>query len=399
MHVALPLEVWLAIARAGGPEADEYVFNTLARAIPSVGKWSIRGTDGEIISRRLDMMCTFGYDVRIAQYCPKIRFECDWHKGYNKYVTYKKVYCHLSRGLCEFTVWYKNGRIHRNDGPAVIHDDVLGYYKHEVPHRVDGPAIQCFNSRSERWWMNGKLHRVDGPAVIENDYCTQWWRDGELHRIAGPADISTDSRTWYVHGECHRIDSGPTHISTEVLEWWHRGELHNPYGPAVVRYDGTSVWFEHGKRHRNEGPAVVYNDGYCAYWKHGILIDVDRPSVQGGDPAHGDTHSIYGVVSCSNRGVSDMLTPADRGENSTIEWHLARKQRLKIRKEYSQRKKDDVRADAAATTQRELPVENDHRRARCTHLYQDMIIPLLYDGLLLVALLCLYMLTSARVNN
>lgn len=39
-------------------------------------------------------------------------------------------------------VWYKNGKKHREDGPACIWSD-----------------------GSKAWYLNGKLHREDGPAV------------------------------------------------------------------------------------------------------------------------------------------------------------------------------------------------------------------------------------------
>lgn len=31
-------------------------------------------------------------------------------------------------------------------------------------HREDGPAVECWNGKKE-WWIEGKLHREDGPAV------------------------------------------------------------------------------------------------------------------------------------------------------------------------------------------------------------------------------------------
>ncbi len=219
MCSTLPIEVWLAIARAAGAEADEYVFNILARTVPRLGRWSVTGTDGEIISRRLDLMCVFGYDVRIGQPCPKIRFK-PAHEGLIRYLTYESVYYHVSYGkFNDAMVWYKNGLIHRNDGPAVEHDDIVGYYKHEVPHRVDGPAIKCLNARSERWWMNGKLHRIGGgPAVIEGDSYVQWWRDGLLHRRNGPANVCDDVREWYQHGLLH-CPNGPALVCDDGLEW------------------------------------------------------------------------------------------------------------------------------------------------------------------------------------
>jgi len=39
-------------------------------------------------------------------------------------------------------IWRTNGRVHREDGPAVV-----------------------YKSGSWRWYINGKLHRLDGPAL------------------------------------------------------------------------------------------------------------------------------------------------------------------------------------------------------------------------------------------
>ncbi len=42
---------------------------------------------------------------------------------------------------------------------------------------------------TQRWWKDGKLHREDGPAYISSDGYQAWWKDGYLHREDGPAII------------------------------------------------------------------------------------------------------------------------------------------------------------------------------------------------------------------
>jgi len=51
--------------------------------------------------------------------------------------------------------WHLNGRIHREDGPAVTewYEDGMKWY--------------------DRWFLNDKLHREDGPAE------EIWWENGE----------------------------------------------------------------------------------------------------------------------------------------------------------------------------------------------------------------------------
>ena len=78
----------------------------------------------------------------------------------------------------EIKIWKKNGKFHREDGPAVI------YY--------DG---------SEFWYLNGKLHREDGPAVIYSNGTKEWHLKGERHREDGPAVIdSNGTEVWWVDG-------------------------------------------------------------------------------------------------------------------------------------------------------------------------------------------------------
>ena len=48
--------------------------------------------------------------------------------------------------------WYKNGRLHREDGPALI--DV---------------------GETEYWFTNGILHRLDVPAVVYKTGNYQYW--------------------------------------------------------------------------------------------------------------------------------------------------------------------------------------------------------------------------------
>lgn len=37
------------------------------------------------------------------------------------------------------------------------------------------------------WFRNGVLHRENGPAVVAPDGSTYWYADGKLHRDDGPA--------------------------------------------------------------------------------------------------------------------------------------------------------------------------------------------------------------------
>lgn len=52
------------------------------------------------------------------------------------------------------------GRLHSDDGPAVMHQDgSFVYYKHGLIHRIDGPAVRLVFSDGRvetQFWYNGK---------------------------------------------------------------------------------------------------------------------------------------------------------------------------------------------------------------------------------------------------
>lgn len=53
-------------------------------------------------------------------------------------------------------IWYINGKLHREDGPAIVDD-----------------------YGNERWFLNDKLHREDGPAVMDADGEKRWYINDE----------------------------------------------------------------------------------------------------------------------------------------------------------------------------------------------------------------------------
>jgi hypothetical protein len=52
----------------------------------------------------------------------------------------------------------------------------------------------------KRWVVNGKLHREDGPAVEWANGDTEWWQHGIRHRTDGPAmEWENGHKEWYLH--------------------------------------------------------------------------------------------------------------------------------------------------------------------------------------------------------
>jgi len=75
--------------------------------------------------------------------------------------------------------WYLNGKLHREDGPAIEGvDGSKEWFLNGKPHREDGPAIEGADG-TKAWFLNGKLHREDGPAYERADGSKEWWLNGE----------------------------------------------------------------------------------------------------------------------------------------------------------------------------------------------------------------------------
>ena len=84
--------------------------------------------------------------------------------------------------------WYKDGKLHREDGPAYINSDGTQYWcKVDKIHREDGPAI-IYPSGRQEWWKDGERHRDDGPAII--------WPDGTKEWYINDKEITNDITIW-----------------------------------------------------------------------------------------------------------------------------------------------------------------------------------------------------------
>ncbi len=179
----LPPEIWIKIAMCNPQspcsslygehnERDEHTFNALVRAVPSLGRWTIAGHNGNIVGRRLDLMIMFGYSV-----------EC---RGRG----------HMRE---DYMLWYKDGLLHRNDRPAIVGTESYTWYYRGVKHRRDGPAFM-----SPRWFIwirHGVQHRDDGPSDMFDKLSIDWCDNGTTHRDIMPAIIHENgSMKWYRDG-------------------------------------------------------------------------------------------------------------------------------------------------------------------------------------------------------
>jgi len=58
------------------------------------------------------------------------------------------------------------------------------------------------------YYKEGKTHKEDGPAIIWEDGLKEWWREGKTHRIDGPAiESSNGNQYWFIDGEIYSFDT------------------------------------------------------------------------------------------------------------------------------------------------------------------------------------------------
>ena len=80
--------------------------------------------------------------------------------------------------------WYFNGKLHREDGPAVE-----------------------FSTGSKHWYINGKKHREDGPAVEDSNGDKYWFLNGKqlTEKKFNDRKQSCDGRVVEIDGIKYRL--------------------------------------------------------------------------------------------------------------------------------------------------------------------------------------------------
>ena len=201
--------------------------------------------------------------------------------------------------------WFRNGALYREDGkpPCMYSDDDSGhglfqrvpladggyksFYGKEITqyydkdgrlHRENGPAMVSANN--SWWYRHGELHRDGDLPAVTNNGDLYWYLNGKKHRDGDkPAIIMfTGSRFWYQHGVQHRDDEKPAVIFNDGGKevWIHGvrekkiitnlkdGNYKIDFGNVVEYYDNT------GKLHRdNDEPAAIYSNGSKKWMSHG----------------------------------------------------------------------------------------------------------------------------------
>jgi hypothetical protein len=85
-------------------------------------------------------------------------------------------------------------------------------------------TVKVFDNGDRIWYLNGKIHREDGPAVEQSNGTLKWFLNGNYHREDGPAvEWPSGTRQWYLNGERHREDGPAIEYSNGNREWWLNG--------------------------------------------------------------------------------------------------------------------------------------------------------------------------------
>jgi hypothetical protein len=191
-------------------------------------------------------------------------------------------------------IYWSNGKIHRSDGPAVIHEDgTQEWWKKGIRHRLDGPAIFNAQKRIAINIIKGTINPVHlymtyygtsvetytEPSVIieavsrikditENIPShkeTSSDKIEEFERGMLIKKLSINCSIFYLYGVKHNEDS-PAFISQENTKWFHYGMLHNTNGPSQIQITKNYtnyMWYYFGRlQSMNNKPAYVKVDNY-----------------------------------------------------------------------------------------------------------------------------------------
>jgi hypothetical protein len=158
--------------------------------------------------------------------------------------------------------------------------------------RSSDESLEARNE-AQLWFLDGKLHREDGPAIVAGERSIIYLRDEGIYLHGSTKAGAETAQFYFRHGKLHRQASepggspGPAVIIPEDAVWseddpqevnsfepgpaklyYQDGKLHREDGPAYEGPDGNYVYWVQGKLHREGGPAVC-RDGIEEYYLNG----------------------------------------------------------------------------------------------------------------------------------
>jgi hypothetical protein len=137
----------------------------------------------------------------------------------------------------------------------------------EVPKNFTG--IVEYPNGDKSWYKEGRRHREDGPAIEYQDGHKEWWVEGTLLRKepshVGTIEMNTNKITHQEQINSVYIDDPSLINGIDWLKW----TKDNKYTGTAVASNGATHWFKDGKRHREDGPASMFPEG-VEYYLNGI---------------------------------------------------------------------------------------------------------------------------------
>jgi hypothetical protein len=173
-------------------------------------------------------------------------------------------------------IWYKQGKWHREDGPAIEYSNGdKEWFKEGKRHRLDGPAVERSN-RDKEWWLEAESYtehnwklKVQELKESKMEVLKLKKNDVLPNKFTGIVEYSNGDKEWFKEGKCHRLDGPAIEQSDGTKYWYLEGKRHREDGPAVEFSNGTKAWYKNGDRHREDGPACEYADGGVWWYLEG----------------------------------------------------------------------------------------------------------------------------------
>lgn len=252
-------------------------------------------------------------------------------EGKTIYVFADGIECHVEKNEptpqrlgSEYIRWYKNGKLHRENGPA-IENEIVGrqwskaWYQNGKRHRVDGPAYMD-SSGDRQWYKHGKRHHIDGPAVEYRNGGFEWYKNGKLHRNDGPAVILTNPNEDHFL-EIFRWDDclfGRLYVNCTFMLWFKNGKLHREDGPAYMDSDGRVVFFKNGKPEQRNGPNMFRPNCTLFFFDE----DFNQLTRENGGPSQIQHNAIFWKKGWNYHRVDG---PAIENDDGRKEWYINNK--------------------------------------------------------------------------
>ena len=87
---------------------------------------------------------------------------------------------------------------------------------------MNKPECKTLPNGTKKWYLNGKLHREDGPAVEYFNGTKKWYLNGKFHREEGPAvEYSNGTKKWYLNGkQAHPEAIVDLWLEREIFCWY-----------------------------------------------------------------------------------------------------------------------------------------------------------------------------------